>query len=146
MGMQHPDQMTVVKGFKIEITGPDGGKAEDNAWETCTGGALCIEVAPASIGADQFAPVPKSVEEITLRGPMTKSRKWIGQNINDTVAGKFTRFDLTIVEIHRDGSEGRRFNYSKCFITRHVFPVLSADGTGNLYEEVSIKPERLELK
>lgn len=82
-----PDEMHATKGFKIEISGPSGGKSEDNAWETCSGGTLNIEVADASVGHDQFhvtTPGHKFVEEIQLRGPMTASRKaildWINQN------------------------------------------------------------------
>jgi len=128
---------------------PNGGKNEDNAWETCTGGSLCVEATPAANGSGEHhvaTPGHKFVDEIQLRGPMTKSRRWIGKNINDTVKGSFTRFDLTIVEIMKDGKDGKRFNYSKAFFTRYVYPTLSADGTGNLYEEVSIKPERLRIK
>lgn len=149
MGAYTPDEMLVTKGFRIEVTGPAGGKNEDNAWETCTGGALCIEVAPASVGSSQHhvaTPGHKFVDEVQLRGPMTKSRKWIGTNIKQTKEGTFTRFDLTIVEIMKDGADGKRFNYTKCFLTRYVYPVLSADGTGNLYEEVSLKPERLAMQ
>ncbi|MBI4197838.1 MAG: phage tail protein [Chloroflexi bacterium] len=148
MATLHPDDMAVIKGFRIEITGA-GGKEVDTAWETCTGGSLNIELADSSIGSDPAhisTPGHKFVEEIQLRGPMTSGRKWIAQNINDTVRGTFTRFDLTIVEIQKDGSDGKRFTYEKCFITRYVYPELSADGTGNLYEEVSIKPERLTLQ
>ncbi len=146
-----PPPLPGTRPFHVEFywDPPYGGKNEDNAWETCTGGALCIEVAPASVGADQYhttTPGHKYVDEIQLRGPMTKSRKWIGKNINDTVKGTFTRFDLTIVEIMKDGADGKRFNYSKGFFTRYVYPTLSADGTGNLQEEVSIKPERLRVE
>jgi hypothetical protein len=149
MGALHPDEMHVTKGFRIEVSGAAGGKAEDNAWETCTGGALCIEVAPASVGTSQFhvtTPGHKFVEEVQLRGPLTTSRKWIAENINNTVAGKYTRFELTLIEIGKDGTDVKRYNYGKCFLCRYVFPVLSADGTGNLYEEVSIKPETLTLQ
>ncbi|MBM3926197.1 MAG: hypothetical protein FJ320_09505 [SAR202 cluster bacterium] len=148
MVTKKPDEMMVVKGFRIEVSGPAGGKNEDKAWETATGGALCIEIGDSSTGSDRIStgePTPKSVTEIVLRGPMTKSRKWIGQNINDTVKGKFARFDLSIIEIMKDGSDGKRYNYFDCFITRYVYPVLSADGKGNLYEEVHIKPIRLDL-
>lgn len=158
MGATIPDEMHVIKGFKIEITSTDGSKEVDTAWESCTGGALCIEVTPASPGvSDPNLPPPgtgqlpvatpghKFVEEIQLRGPMTQSRKWIAKNINNTIKDKFVRFDLTVIEINKDGSDGKRYTYNKCFLTRYVYPVLSADGTGNLYEEVSIKPERLSL-
>lgn len=142
MTSYRPDEMLVVKGFTVEITGAGGGTDVDSAWETCTGGALNIEVGDASVGT----PGHKFVDEIQLRGPMTKSRKWIAQNINDTVKGKPSRFNLTIVEGLKDGSDGRRYNYLECFVTRYVYPVLSTDGKGHLYEEVTIKPERIEMK
>ena len=53
---------------------------------------------------------------------------------------------MTIKEILKDGSAGKTYIYTKCFLTRYVYPCLNADGTGNLYEEVSIKPERMEIK
>jgi hypothetical protein len=80
-----PDGMITVDGFRIEITGPADGENEDNEWETETGGALNIEVAPASVGKSQFqttTPGHKFVEEIQLKGPMTKHRKAISDWIN----------------------------------------------------------------
>lgn len=81
------DEMQITRGFRVEISGLEGGKSEDNAWEACTGGALNIEVADASVGSDQFhtsTPGHKYVDEIQLRGPMTSSRKaiidWLSQN------------------------------------------------------------------
>jgi hypothetical protein len=91
-------------------------------------------------------PGHKFVEEIQLRGPLTQSRKWIAGNVAQAKPGKRTRFDITIVEIAKDGPQAKTYNYGKCFLSRYVFPVLSADGTGNLYEEVSIKTETLCLQ
>lgn len=65
--------------------------------------------------------------------------------INDTVQGKPWKRTLTVKEILKDGSAGKTFTYLDCFPTRYVFPAFSASGTGNLYEEVTIKPIRLEL-
>jgi hypothetical protein len=151
MTMQQ-DESISIKGFKVLIN--TGGVTHEDTWETCTGGSLNIEIGDSSTGGDSVpapraagtnAPGHKYIEEVKLRGPMTASRRWIGKLINDTVPGKSPRFDLTIVEINKDGSDGRRLSYSNCFLTGYVFPALSASGTGNLYEEVSIKPERLEL-
>jgi hypothetical protein len=38
MSSYHPDEMLVVLGFTVEITGAGGGTDTDSAWETCTGG------------------------------------------------------------------------------------------------------------
>jgi hypothetical protein len=94
---------------------------------------------------DPFRGVPY-IEEITLRGPMTAQRgHWVQQAVSAAGPGQAPRFDLTIVEILKDGSDGKQYNYLNCFATGYVFPHLSAEGTGNLYEEVSLKPERLDL-
>lgn len=143
MSSYYPDEMLVVLGFKVEITGAGSGTDVDSAWETCTGGSLNIEVADATPGGP--TPGYKYVEELVFRGSISEPRRWISENLNSAARGKQGRFDLTIVEILRDGSDGRRFTYQDCFVTRYVFPSLSAGGTGNLYEEVAIKPIRLEL-
>jgi len=143
-----PDDIMITKGFRIEVS-DSNGKNEDNAWETATGGALEIEVAPASTGSAQFNVTPPGhtfVEELQLRGPMTKSRTWLTECLAHSLQGKATPFDMTIVELLPGNRVGREHLYQSCIVTRYVFPVLSAEGTGNLYEEVSIKPERLEIK
>lgn len=142
MTTQNPDQVLRLRGFRIEIRGTGGsGTDSDSAWETCTGGSLNIVPPDPPTGGSPY----KFVEEITLRGPITAGRKSLVQLINEAAAGKARRFDLTIVEIGKDGSDGKRYTYHDCFPTRYVFPALSADGTGNLYEEVRIKPIRLDL-
>ena len=143
MSSYHPDEMLVVLGFTVEITGSGGGTDTDSAWETCTGGTLNIEVADTTPGGS--TPGHKYIDELVLRGPISEPRRRIRENLNSAAKGKQDRFDLTIVEILRDGSEGRKFAYRDCFITRYAFPSLSESGTGNLYEEVAIKPIRLEL-
>lgn len=148
MGSYTPDQMHKILGFRVEITGAGSGSDVDSAWETCTGGSLNIEVADASTGSDQFhtaTPGHKYVEEVTLRGPMTSGRKSLCQWITETVQGKDWKRTLTITEITTDGSDGKTYTYLDCFPTRYVFPGLSSSGTGNLYEEVAVKPIRLEL-
>jgi hypothetical protein len=59
---------------------------------------------------------------------------------------------LTITELTDAGggtppAEGKQYVYHDCFPTRYVFPRMSVTNTtGNVMEEVSIKPIRLELK
>lgn len=140
MTTQNADEMLVLKGFRAEIQSSYGTPDVDSAWETCTGGGLNIEVADPTPGVT--TPGHLSVDEITLRGPISGPSRWI---IDNLARGRSGRFDMTIVEIDRNGSDARRFTYLECFLTRYVFPSLSASGTGNLYEEVSINPIRLEL-
>ena len=137
------DKFAQVRGFKVEIDGA-AGKEVDTAWESVSGGELIIEHVETTTGQDGSPPSPgkRSVGEITLKGPMTASRKWIGQYF-----AKPDLFNLAVVEILKDGSEGRRFQYYDCFPTGYVFPRMSVTNTtGNVMEEVRIKPVRCELK
>lgn len=71
--------------------------------------------------------------------------KAMAEWIDATVQGQDPRRDVTIREITRDGAGGRTFEYLDAFPTRYVFPKLDAGGTDPLYEEISIRPNRLEL-
>lgn len=148
MGTYHPDQMQTILGFRVEITGAGSGTDVDSAWESCTGGSLNIEISESSTGSDQFhtsTPGHKYVEEVTLRGPLTSGRKALCQWITETVQGKDWKRSLSVTELMVDGTDGKVYTYLDCFPTRYVFPSLSASGTGNLYEEIAVKPIRLEL-
>jgi hypothetical protein len=143
MAAYTPDQMLVVLGFTVEIDGAGDGKTEDTAWETCSGGSLNIEVADASIGTDKShmtTPGHKYIDTLTLRGALTPGRKAMCTWINETVDGKEPRRNVTVKEILKDGTPGKTFVYGNCFPTRYVFPAFSSSGTGNLYEEFSVKP------
>ncbi|MFC1705835.1 phage tail protein [Planctomycetota bacterium] len=148
MGAYKPDDMLVVLGFTVEITGAGSGGDVDSAWETCTGGSLNIEVADSSTGSDKHhtcTPGHKYIDTITLRGPLTGGRKALCDWITKTVNGEDWKRQLTVREILKDGGGGKTFVYHDCFPTRYIFPGLSAAGTGNLYEEIHIKPIRLDL-
>jgi phage tail-like protein len=137
-----------LSGFRIEIGGAGSGSDPDSAWETCSGGSLNIEIAEASVGTDQShqtTPGHKYVDTVTLRGPLTSGRKALCQWITDTVQGKDWKRNVTIKEILKDGTDGKSYTYLDCFPTRYVFPAFSASGTGNLYEELHFKPNRIEL-
>lgn len=56
------------------------------------------------------------------------------------------RFDLTIVEILRDGSDGRRYNYFYCFLTSYSLAPLRADSRDAIVEQVEIMPSRLVIE
>ena len=148
MSTYEADDMLVVLGFTIEITGAGSGGDPDSAWESCTGGSLNIEVADSSTGGDQYhttTPGHKYVDTLVLRGPLTAGRKALCDWITQTLQGEDSRRTVTVKEILKDGNDGKTFVYHDCFPTRYVFPAFSAAGTGNLYEEVSIKPIRLDL-
>jgi hypothetical protein len=141
-----------VRGFKVEITGA-GGKEVDTAWESVSGGELIIELTETTVGGDKFqttSPGHKSVGEITLRGAMTDKRMALSQWINDTTSGREWRRDLTITELLSvDGSvkPGKAYEYKDVFPVGYVFPRLSVTNTtGNVMEEVRLKPIRVELK
>jgi phage tail-like protein len=297
----YPDDMPIVLGFTVEITGAGSGTDVDSAWECASGGSLNIEVSDSSTGTDQAhttTPGHKYVDTLTLRGPLTAGRVsdgpyevlengagkfkveidgapvasanvesvamedlvideremttgadwdyrvygpgdahygsitirsrvgkqsselyqwWLDAStgkdirksisvialkrdgsearrynllecfptrwdpgeyspssnvavetvvasctrvemesvdgerddmlrwITDTVQGKEWKRNVAIKEILKDGSDGKTFTYLDCFPTRYVFPAFSASGTGNLYEEIHVKPIRLEL-
>jgi hypothetical protein len=121
------DQFAQVRGFSVEITGA-AGKEVDTAWESVSGGELIIETTDTTIGGDRFQttlPGHRSVGEITLRGAMTDKRAALCTWINETVAGKPWKRDLTITELLSvDGGvkDGKAYTYFDCFPVRYVFP------------------------
>jgi hypothetical protein len=146
------DKFAQVRGFQVEITGATG-KEVDTAWESVAGGELIIELTETTIGSDKFqtsSPGHKSVGELTLRGAMTDKRAALCTWINETVMGKPWKRDLTITELLSvDGGvkPGKAYEYKDCFPVGYVFPRMSVTNTtGNVMEEVRIKPIRCELK
>lgn len=147
------DKFAQVRGFTVEITDPVTGATEtDNSWEKCSGGGLTIEFTESTIGSDkQHAATPghKTVGEITLQGTLTEKRGALAKWLNDTVSGKPWKRTLTITELLSvDGGvkDGKSYIYFDCFPVAYVFPRMSAHRTGNVHEEVRIKPVRCELK
>ncbi|MHC4389986.1 MAG: phage tail protein [Planctomycetota bacterium] len=148
MSTYSADEMLVVLGFTVTIDGGGTGTDVDSAWETCSGGALQIEVADASVGTDPYhetTPGHKYVDTLTLRGPLTSGRVAMCDWITKTLNGEEWKRTVTVSEILKDGAAGKTFAYEDCYPTRYVYPAFSASGTGNLYEEINIKPIRLTL-
>ncbi|MBI2435835.1 MAG: phage tail protein [Candidatus Hydrogenedentes bacterium] len=141
------DKEPAPAGALMSVENDDGTVGLDEGWSEWRGGESG-DLRERELQASQYhttTPGHKYVDTLTLRGPLTAGRKALCQWMNNAVQGKAWKRTLTITEITRNGSQ-RTFTYLDCFPTRYVFPVFSADGTGNLYEEVSIKPIRLELK
>lgn len=138
------DKFAQVRGFKVEIDSA-GGKEVDTAWESVSGGELIIEVRTNSPGH-------KTVGEITLRGPMTKSRKAMCQWITETVQGKSWKRTVFITPLLLDGVVGETLVFDGCVLTSYQQPPLKvrapedpcpAPLTETLrftYEEWSIRP------
>lgn len=144
--------------FEIAIAGAGGGvpgagpaaaAAEvDRSWESLQGGAAVLDMPDplAGCAADRTTtPGHKYIDTLTLRGPLTPGRRALCAWFVDTVGGGDARRSVTVREAAKDGSPARTFTFHDCFPTRYVFPTFAAGGTGNLYEEVAIKPIRLEL-
>ena len=140
------DKFAQVRGFRVEIDDGAGGKEVDTAWESAHGGELTIELPVSNVGS----PGHKSVGEIVLRGAMTDKRAALCTWINETVNGRPWKRTLTITELLSvDGGvkDGKQYIYFDCFPVGYVFPRLSVTNTtGNVQEEVRIKPVRCELK
>lgn len=139
--------------FEIVVGDPAGagvpGAAApeaDRGWESLSGGAVVLADPDPVLGcaARTTTPGHKYIDTLTLRGPLTSGRKEMCAWFVDTVGGGSARRSVTVREAAKDRPI-RTFTYHDCFPTRYVFPTFAAGGSGNLYEEVAIKPIRLEL-
>lgn len=148
------DKYAQVRGFSVEIEG-DGGKDYDVAWESVSGGDLCIEMTNTTVGGDKFqtnAPGHKSVNELVFRGPMTDGRKAMCDWINKvTTSPKGWERKITITELLSVNGNakqtGKRYIYHDNFPVRYVFPRLSVSNTtGNVMEEFAVKPIRCSIE
>jgi hypothetical protein len=132
-----------IRSFVIEVLDPDTGLIEvDSDWESCTGGGVNIE--PPRPDARTTTPGHKYIDTLTLRGPVTAGRKALVHWVSLAASGKSSRRSITVKEILKDGSAGKTYTYHDCFPVRYAGPRQSVEG-GALYEEVTVKPIRLEL-
>lgn len=145
MSVYAPDEMTIVKGFSVEIVGATG-KEVDTAWESVSGGELVIESSNTTVGSDKFqttSPGHKTVGEITLRGAMTDKRAALCTWINETVQGKPWKRTVSITPTGIDGPPGPTYIFLDCVLTAYAPPRLRAAvpndpsaGRARLIEEV----------
>lgn len=130
----------------VEIRDEEGRLLErDTDWEGWHGGGDLLVPVGNRVREDTCGPGSTEVAPVVLRGPLTGGRKALCDWITATVRGEPWKRTVTVKEILKDGGAGRALVYHDCFPTRYVFPAFSAAGTGNLCEEVTIKPIRLEL-
>lgn len=139
---ESPRDVASANGFIVQaLGGKNVTPVVDVAWESCTGGAETIEVHPASFGA--AADTKRSCTDVTLHGPMTTARGWLAELLNDLSRGVDSRVMLRC----GNAKGGRGYIYLDAFPVGYVLPRLSVTNTsGNVIEEVRIKPIRCELK
>jgi len=132
-------------GFHSDISSPNDPLDVDNGWETAVGGVTSHEEHPMVLGL-RFDPTidthaHKTCTDLTLRGPMTDARFGVVKWFNERSA----RNVVLSVGSHRDGHV--RHVYEDAIPVGYVFPRMSVTNTtGNVMEEIRIKPIRCELK
>ena len=130
---------------RIEVRGRDGRLNPDDDWESLVGGALSREDPPLVLGKiDPQDPAIDTkphltVTPITLSGPMTATRSWLTDWLNDTVTQQKWQRDLFI-------TAGRPGIYRVGFPRKYVFPKLDARSSGHATEKIEISFETFELK
>jgi hypothetical protein len=133
-----------LRRFDIEIVDPATGMVEvDSDWESCTGGGVNIDV--SSDATRETTPGHKYIDTLTLRGPLTSGRRALSQWVTEVFAGNDSRRSITVKEILKDGSAGKTYTYHECFPVSWDGPTLDAEVKGHLYDEVHIKPIRMDL-
>ncbi len=127
------DMILRFKGFNVEIKGVDGAPAQvDSAWTSVAVGEDTAGAATVRTNS----PGHKTVNTITLRGPLTDKRAALCTWVNDTVSGQSPKRIVEITGINDDGSLGERFVFFECLPVRYVPPQVAPDPCGRLEEEV----------
>lgn len=85
----------------------------------------------------------KGGDEITLCGPMRADRLWMLCALNEIMLKNPPRLSLRIVELNKDGSDGRTYSLSECFPTGYSYSSLSTS-SGTMLEELTVKVGRIE--
>ena len=148
-----PNKPPAAATFRLDLAGADGTGSGDYSWELANGGAASHEDPPLVIGKfDPASPAidlkpRRTVSALTLRGAMTAERKQLMTWLNDVVQGRDWRRQVAVSPLGQDGNPSRHYIYADVFPVRYVFPRMSVTNTtGNVMEEVALKPIRVELK
>lgn len=135
-------------GFVVRLEVPGSADAEDGAWTDIEGGGL--EITP---GGTPYPPYYTSgrtyrVLDVVLRGPVGSSpaRTALLAWFAEAARGAALARDLVVAERARDGSEARRFRFTKGVPVRWTLPAWDAGARVEAIEEVvlrfqSVRPE-----
>lgn len=135
----------------------DDGDMLPDTWDSWGGGEPVLIVSQLFNGA-QFRTNSlghKTVSELTLRGSAFLSKKGYDYWMARTLEGDPWMNSLTLTETGQakkgaggaSGKGGKTYVYHDCFPVRYVFPRMSVTNTtGNVIEEVTVKPIRVEMK
>jgi phage tail-like protein len=137
-----PDQFSKAIGFQVEITGAAGAGSTDGSWKAVRGGGLRFaENQGVTVGQDKFNNISLGMrewEDVTIIGPVTKSRKDMLKWYLDTVKGEDWRRNMSIIVMNYDGSELYRYNYMDCFLTAYSLTPLDAESEVECEETIEI--------
>jgi phage tail-like protein len=142
-GMQElPDQFSKAIGFQVEITGAAGAGETDGSWKAVRGGGIRFaENSGVTMGQDKYAQNSLGMrewEDVTIIGPVTKSRKDMLTWYLDTVKGDDWRRNISIIVLNYDGSELYRYNYMDCFLTAYSLTPLDAESEVECEETIEM--------
>ncbi|MCB9663428.1 MAG: phage tail protein [Alphaproteobacteria bacterium] len=135
------------RGLSVEGKSPSGFSFFDGDLDATKGGGL-VDALRGEGGEDEVCVPVKEVEvtELTLGGPVS-DRDWPARLLAEQLKGDKPRnpaWTVVVQGLNRDGEARSTLTYQECFLTSYVFPKFGVV-TGNLYEEVNLKPIRLEL-
>ncbi len=132
----------VRKSITISLLARDGSEARRYTFSEC----FPTRYAPHHLQGERMTATETVVVQcrgVTFDG---KGRRELLGWLNEILQGKSREGTVVLRELNKDGTPGRTFTYLDSFPVRYVFPSLSVGETGDLYEEVQIKPIRLELE
>jgi hypothetical protein len=143
MGASHRyDEYAKATGFQVDIKGGDGAESTDGAWKAVRGGGLRFnENQGCTTGDDKFIQHSlgqREWEDLTLIGPVTKSRKAMLKWYLDTVKGEDHRRDLSVIILGPDTKETHRYNYLDCFLTAYSLTPLDGESDQECEETIEI--------
>lgn len=139
---ERQDQFAKATGFSVEITGAAAANGTDGSWKAVRGGGLRFaENSGVTRGDDKFAQHSlgqREWDDVTLIGPVTKSRKDMLKWYMDTVKGEDHRRNVSIIIHGADTKETHRYNYLDCFLTAYSLTPLDADSEQECEETIEI--------
>jgi phage tail-like protein len=139
---ERQDQYAKATGFSVEITGAAGAGSTDGSWKAVRGGGLKFtENSGVTRGDDKFhqhSLGQREWQDITLIGPVTKSRKDMLKWYLDTVKGEDHRRNVSIIIHGADTKETHRYNYIDCFLTGYTLTPLDGESESECEETIEI--------